>query len=151
MFPLPQRWRLAREHSWRVCKKMSKWIETTALDEAPLFSRRAVGLSTLSISIQVACGIMLAAKSDITDEVFNVASGVETSPKELAHALLKVMGADLQPQYREERKVNAVPRRLADLDKAKEALGFNAIVPLEEGLGELVAWWCARRDLARAA
>src|SRR6201995_2975615 len=39
---------------------------------------------------------ILAATADVTDEVFNVASGVETSLLELAQALLDVMGSDLE-------------------------------------------------------
>ena len=42
---------------------------------------------------------ILAAQSDVTDEVFNVASGTETSLIELADALLTVDGLDLQPEY----------------------------------------------------
>lgn len=128
-----------------------RWMERIVAGERPLMFGDGTQSMDFVYVEDVARANILAAKSDITDEVFNVASGVETSLKELAHALLKVMGADLQPDYREERKVNAVPRRLADLDKAKETLGFNAVVPLEEGLRELVAWWCARRDLAQAA
>lgn len=91
---------------------------------------------------------VLALKSDVTDEVFNVASGVETNLKELAATLMKVMGADpsMTPEYGPERKVNAVPRRLADTSKARDLLGFEAEVDLEEGLSRLVDWWRANKD-----
>ena len=78
-----------------------------------------------------------------TDQVVNIASGTETSLKELADALLQVMGSDLSPAYGPERKVNPVPRRLADVSKAKRLLGFETRVPLETGLRRLVAWWQA--------
>jgi UDP-glucose 4-epimerase len=128
-----------------------RWIDRITSGEAPLIFGDGNQTMDFVHVKDVARANILAGKSDITNEVFNVASGAETSLKELAHALLKVMGADLQPQYREARKVNAVPRRLADLDKTKETLGFNAVVSLEEGLRELVASWCARQELARAA
>ena len=38
---------------------------------------------------------ILAAQSDVSDEVFNVASGTETSLNELAEMLLTVMGSSL--------------------------------------------------------
>jgi UDP-glucose 4-epimerase len=41
--------------------------------------------------------------------------------------------------------VNPVPRRLASTEKARRILGFEAQVPLEEGLSRLVAWWRAER------
>jgi UDP-glucose 4-epimerase len=77
----------------------------------------------------------------VTDEVFNIASGVETSLLDLLSALLRVMDSSLQPEFVEERKVNPVPRRLADTRKAAEVLGFRAAVSLEEGLSRLVHWW----------
>jgi UDP-glucose 4-epimerase len=89
---------------------------------------------------------MLAMQSDVSDEVFNVACGVETSLNDLAHALLKVMDSDLQLEYGPERKVNPVPRRLADTRKAREMIGFEAQVQLEEGLRRLVAWWRAQKS-----
>ncbi len=73
----------------------------------------------------VARANILALQSDVTDEVFNVASGVETSLNELAAALLRVMGSKLAPEYGPERKVNPVSRRLADTSKAERMLGFR--------------------------
>jgi UDP-glucose 4-epimerase len=51
------------------------------------------------------------------------------------------MEVDLQPEFGPERKVNPVPRRLADITKAKRLLGFEAQISLEEGLRRLVTWW----------
>ena len=49
-------------------------------------------------------------------------------------------GADhLEPEFHPARKVNPVPRRLADTRRAREELGFVAEVPLEAGLRRLVA------------
>jgi UDP-glucose 4-epimerase len=61
---------------------------------------------------------ILAAKTDFIDAVFNVGSGEETSLRSLAELLLKVMESDLHPEYGPERKVNGVPRRLADISSA---------------------------------
>jgi UDP-glucose 4-epimerase len=92
---------------------------------------------------------VLALKSDASDEVFNVASGVETSLNELAAALMKVMGADpsMAPEYGPERSVNAVARRLADTAKAEKLLGFKSQIDLEDGLRRLVSWWKANKDM----
>jgi nucleoside-diphosphate-sugar epimerase len=92
----------------------------------------------------VARANLLAATSDVTDDVFNVASGVETSLDELAHALLTAMGSDLAVEYGPARAVPAVERRLADTEKARKVLGFEAEVDLSEGLAQLVDWWRAR-------
>jgi len=90
---------------------------------------------------------ILAATSKATDVVLNVASGVETSLNELATALGRVMGSSVPPEHGPERKVNAVPRRLADYGKAEQLLGFRTQVSLEEGLSRLVTWWERQRAL----
>jgi UDP-glucose 4-epimerase len=89
----------------------------------------------------VARANIAAAKSAVNDEVFNVASGKETSLRELAALLMKAMGRELRIEYKPERAVNPVPRRWASARKTQEQLGFEAKVPLEEGLRRLVAWW----------
>jgi UDP-glucose 4-epimerase len=89
---------------------------------------------------------LLAATTDVTNEVFNIASGVETSLAELAQQLLAVMGSELLVEFGPERAVNKVSRRLADTTRARELLGFEARVSLEEGLGRLVEWWRAERE-----
>jgi UDP-glucose 4-epimerase len=90
---------------------------------------------------------VLGLASDVSDEIFNVGSGVETSLQDLAAALLKVMGReDLQPEYGPENKVNPVSRRLADVSKAERMLGFRAGLDLEQGLEDLVQWWRANKD-----
>jgi UDP-glucose 4-epimerase len=94
----------------------------------------------------VARANILGAKAKATDEVFNVASGTETSLAQLAEALASVMGHPrLVPEFAPERSVNPVPRRLASTAKAERMLGFHATVALEQGLAELVEWWRAER------
>jgi UDP-glucose 4-epimerase len=97
----------------------------------------------------VARSNILALQSDIKDDVFNVASGTETSLNQLAATLLAVMNSNLQPEYGPERKVNPVSRRLADTTKAEQLLGFRASVNLESGLQRLVAWWNASRLVSK--
>lgn len=99
----------------------------------------------------VARSNVLALASDVEDEVFNVASGVETSLNDLAHALLRVMGTAMAPEYGPERSVNPVSRRLADTSKAQRLLGFEAQTNLEDGLGLLVDWWHLNKSSVVAA
>jgi UDP-glucose 4-epimerase len=89
---------------------------------------------------------ILAAEAPISDEVFNIACGVETSLNDLAYALMNVMDVDMPLEYGPERKVNPVPRRLADTSSAREKIGFTAQVQLEAGLSELVDWWRTQKS-----
>lgn len=126
-----------------------RWMQRIENGEPPLI----MGDGTTSMDFiyieDLARANVLALEADCTDEVFHIASGVETSLSELAAALMKVMDAPagMQPEFGPERKVNAVPRRLADTSKAAEMLGFKAEVDLEEGLRRLVAWWRANKDM----
>jgi len=84
---------------------------------------------------------ILAMKSDSTDTVYNVASGRETSLLGLWKAMQKITGAHhLAPEFHPPRKVNPVPRRLAETGAAKRDLGFIAQTPLEDGLRQLDTW-----------
>ncbi|MFK4409033.1 nucleoside-diphosphate-sugar epimerase [Bradyrhizobium ottawaense] len=96
----------------------------------------------------VARANILAARAKITDEVFNVGSGTETSLTQLATVLASVMGRrGLTPEFAPERSVNPVPRRLASTGKADRLLGFRTTVSLEQGLADLVKWWRSEREL----
>lgn len=85
--------------------------------------------------------------SDVTDEVFNVGTGVQTTLNELCHLLLHITGSHLKPEYHEARKVNNVQARRAATEKAEKLLGFKANVDLETGLRSLIQW----RDQAKLA
>ncbi|MBP6942162.1 MAG: NAD-dependent epimerase/dehydratase family protein [Syntrophorhabdaceae bacterium] len=118
-----------------------RWMERIASGLPPLIL--GDGLQTMDFVYveDVARANILAAQSDATDLVLNIASGVETSLNELARTLLDVMGSRMSPEYGPERRVNPVSRRLADISRAKEILGYEPRVNLREGLAQLVEWW----------
>jgi len=128
-----------------------RWMDRIASGLPPVILGN--GLQTMDFVYveDIARANILAARSALTDRVFNVGSGRETSLNDLARALLKVMGSSLSPEYGAERKVNPVSRRLADTRAAAEALGFAAHYSLEEGLERLVDWWRASKTAAAAA
>jgi UDP-glucose 4-epimerase len=96
----------------------------------------------------VARATMLAATAPVSDAVFNVGTGIETSLNALADKLLSIMESPLRPQHAPPRKVNPVARRLASVEDAQRGLGFRAQVRLDEGLRSLVAWWRHERSAA---
>jgi UDP-glucose 4-epimerase len=118
-----------------------RWMERIASGRPPLILGDGGQTMDFVYVEDIARANILAAKSGMSDDALNVATGVETSLDELAQTLLEVMGSDLQPEYGPARKVNAVPRRLADIRAAKLQIGFTAEVPVKEGLRRLVAWW----------
>ena len=118
-----------------------RWMERLAAGMPPIIYGDGNQTMDFVHVRDIARANLLAATSDVTDEVFNVASGKETSLRELAKILSDVMGAALEPQHLEARTVNGVTRRLADTGKAERLLGFKAETQIEEGLHDLVAWW----------
>jgi UDP-glucose 4-epimerase len=124
-----------------------RWMERIEAGEAPIVL--GDGLQTMDFVYvgDIARANVLAANSELTDEVFNVASGVETSLLELAQALLQVMDSDLSVVHGPPRAVNGVTRRLAETNTARQRLDFEAEVGLLEGLTRLVTWWRGERTL----
>jgi UDP-glucose 4-epimerase len=118
-----------------------RWMERITQGLPPIIF--GDGLQTMDFIYveDIARANLLAATSTVTDEVFNIATGTEITLRDVAHMLLRIMGSDLAPEFGPQRTLNTVPRRLADVSKAKRLLGFEALVPFEEGLRRLVRWW----------
>ena len=73
--------------------------------------------------------------------VMNLATGRRTTLNELLESLKKLTGRDdVQAEYREPR-VGDVRHSLADIACAREHLGYEPQVGLEEGLRHTLDWW----------
>jgi UDP-glucose 4-epimerase len=118
-----------------------RWMERIEGGQPPLiFGDGAQSMDFVYIG-DVARANRLALAANASDDVFNVASGIQTTLDELAVAVCAAMGRpDLRPEYREERAVNPVRHRLGATERARTRLGFSAQVGLAEGLAELAAW-----------
>jgi UDP-glucose 4-epimerase len=125
-----------------------RWMERIEVGQPPIILGDGSQTMDFVYIEDVARANLLAAQAQASDEVFNVAAGVETSLSELAQLLIATMGAELELQHGPQRAVNKVPRRLADTTAARERLGFLAEVDLEQGLRLLVDWWRDQRASA---
>jgi UDP-glucose 4-epimerase len=122
-----------------------RWMERIEAGQPPLILGDGTQTMDFVFTEDIARANLLAASADMTDEVFNIGSGTETSLAELARALLRAMDSDLPLAFGPPRGVNAVTRRLADVSRAAERLGWKAEISLDEGLRRLVAWWQEQR------
>jgi UDP-glucose 4-epimerase len=122
-----------------------RWMERIEAGQPPLILGDGIQTMDFVFTEDIARANLLAASADVTDEVFNIGSGTETSLTELARALLRAMGSNLPLEFGPPRGVNAVTRRLADVSRASERLGWKPEVSLEEGLRRLVTWWRAQQ------
>jgi UDP-glucose 4-epimerase len=127
-----------------------RWLDAIEANKPPLiFGDGHQSMDFVYVG-DVARANLLAAQSEISDDVFNVGTGVQTSLNELCDLLLSIMGSSLRPEHREARSVANVQRRRAATDKAEKLLGFKAKVSLEQGLLELIRWRQATTSMSRA-
>jgi len=99
----------------------------------------------------VARANVMALKSPVTNEFFNVASGKETTLKDLAYLLIRLRGKEgvLEPEF-QLMDTGLVTRRWGCPKKAKELLGFEVTTSVEEGMRRVIEWRAETRA-ARAA
>lgn len=77
--------------------------------------------------------------SAVSGEEFNVGSGTEASAREIAERLIDLVGADVEVTYQPDVRV-LMRRRVGSNEKARELLGWEASIPLEQGLRDTVDW-----------
>jgi GDP-L-fucose synthase len=87
--------------------------------------------------------LLLAAERLDDPEPINVGTGRETSIRELAGHVARLVGYDGALHFDPSRP-DGQPRRCLDVSRARQRLGFEAEVPLEEGLRRTVAWYLER-------
>jgi nucleoside-diphosphate-sugar epimerase len=80
-------------------------------------------------------------------EVINVATGGRISLNELLRTMNRIVGTELTARYAEAR-AGDVKDSQADITKARQLLGFEPIVQLEEGLRRTLDWCRAENSLA---
>jgi dTDP-L-rhamnose 4-epimerase len=74
-------------------------------------------------------------------KVFNVASGSHYTVMEAAQLMAQVLGKEhIQPLITGKYRVGDVRHCFADISSARQVLGYNPRVTLEEGLVELASW-----------
>ena len=110
-----------------------RWMERIADGQPPLIFGDGQQTMDFVYTTDIARANLLAATSDVTEGVYNVASGTETSLLELAQALLRAMDSDLAVEHGPERAVNGVTRRLADTSAARAISASRREIGLEEG------------------
>ncbi len=84
-------------------------------------------------------GLILCALKGGEGEVYNIASGVETSILELANTIIELAGEG-EIEYTPERPWDHSGKRFGSTDKSQKELGFAAEVDIREGLARTIAW-----------
>lgn len=125
-----------------------RWIDAIEAEIAPrIFGDGSQSMDFVYVE-DVARANLAGLLSDVTDEVFNVGTGIQTTLLELCEMLLRVTGSDLRPLYLDARRVNNVQARRASTKKAETMLGFKSTVYLESGLRSFLEWRNQVRSLS---
>ena len=80
-------------------------------------------------------------------QAFNVCTGARVGIGELAGRLSELLAPELRPEVTGEFRAGDIRHCFADPSRAREVLGFEAAVSLEEGLPELVDWVARQSDV----
>jgi dTDP-L-rhamnose 4-epimerase len=88
----------------------------------------------------VAQACRLALTTDATGQVFNVGSGQSRSVLDVAAAMIEVLGSKVEPVVTGKYRVGDIRHCFANIDKAREMLGYVPQVAFVDGLTELAGW-----------
>jgi GDP-L-fucose synthase len=93
-------------------------------------------------------GILLAAERYDSSEPVNLGAGFEITIKDLTELIARLCGFHGTVRW-DKSKPNGQPRRMLNTDRARQAFGFQARIPFEEGLQETITWF--RQERTRAS
>ncbi|HYZ83867.1 MAG TPA: NAD-dependent epimerase/dehydratase family protein, partial [Bryobacteraceae bacterium] len=86
-----------------------------------------------------ACRLALE-KPEAGGRVFNIASGQRIGIAELAARIARTLGKNIEAEITGKYRVGDIRHCFADVTLARDVLGFEAQVSLEEGMLDLAAW-----------
>ena len=84
----------------------------------------------------IARAVVAALESEQSNMPINIGTGIDTSIATLAKILIEEVGVDVEPLFNERDVL--VSRRAADITRAREVLGWEPKISVEDGMRELV-------------
>lgn len=94
-------------------------------------------------------GLIICALSGLPGEAYNLASGKETSISDLAHLILDKSQSSSTIVLSEKRSWDSSGMRFGDPTKARDSLGFQCVVDLDEGIQKTIEWVKQNYDLVQ--
>lgn len=132
------RWRGTPHTVWR--NVTPTFVFRSLMDEAlPLDNAGNTSRDFIFVE-DMARGLMACAARGEAGEIYNLASGRETTIRELAETINRLTGNATPVELKPARDWDRSGRRFGDPSKASEKLGFEAQVDIEDGLERTVSW-----------
>lgn len=131
-------WRGTPATVWRNVTPTFIW---KALHNEPLpLEKGGVATRDFIYVDDIVAGLMACAQSGAPGGVYNIASGVETSIKDLADTINRLTGNKAAVAVTEARAWDRSGKRFGETSKAERELGFVPSMGLEDGLSRTIAW-----------
>ena len=102
----------------------------------------------VSIHDVVACLTLMLEKPGADYLPVNVGSGTTVTILEIARMLQRLLGSTIEPDVTNVGRTFDVRHNTADISRARETLGFEPAVTLEQGFAELIQWAKTTPDVA---
>ena len=112
-------------------------------DETPVINGDGSQAYDFVTARDVARCNVLALKVEVSDEFFNVGTGVQTSIRDLCNLILKLKKSKIEVTYKPYSPEDArrlVQNRVGSIEKASKMLNFQHLDDLEKGLTDLITW-----------
>jgi nucleoside-diphosphate-sugar epimerase len=142
-------WRGTVHTVWRNVTPTFIWRslngEALPLDNGGIASRDFIYVEDM------ARGLIACALRGAPGEVYNLATGQQTTILELAKMVNELTGNRTPLELRHARDWDRSGRRFASTEKAERDIGFRSTVDVREGLRRTVAWTKANREVITAA
>lgn len=84
----------------------------------------------------IAASVVAALEAEMGNVPINIGTGIDTSVATLAKILIDAVGADVEPRFNPRDVL--VSRRAADITRAREVLGWEPTITVEDGMTDLV-------------
>lgn len=117
-----------------------KFIRLTLNGERPVIYGDGEQSRDFTFIDNVVDANILAAEGDATGVAVNVACGGQITINQLVEQINGVLGADIQPIYDDPRPGD-VRHSMADLERAREQLGYEPAVEFQAGLERTIDWF----------
>lgn len=142
------RWRGTPATVWR---NVTPTFIYRGLKKMPLtVENRGIATRDFIYVEDIARGLMICAVKGEPGEVYNLASGVETSILSLATRINELTGNSTPIEFLPPRDWDRSGKRFGSTEKSQRALGFEAQLSLDDGIARTVAWTRENQSLIDA-
>ena len=123
------------------CGVVSKFFESAMNGEPPRIHGDGEQTRDFTYIDDVVEATLLAGVSPKADgQVYNVGTGREVTVNQLAHTIIEITGAKVEPAYVDRRDIDNIRRRVVNIEKIRRELRWIPTFTIEQGLRRTYQW-----------